>query len=80
MNRFISGLLLLSLAFFSSCATNQPSTDAGADAALGVGDETNTAQAQQELNRIQEAQREEQRHQLERQISDPVVQPPASVS
>ena len=70
MRRFIFlPFLLLSLSF-SSCI-HHPATDAGADEALGLGTKDSAAEAQQELSRSQEAQQQEQRRQLERQITDP---------
>ena len=73
MNRLILPLLFIGLVFFSSCA-HQPETDLGTDAALGLGAQDDAADAQQQLSRIQETQREEQRRQLARQITESASQ------
>ena len=75
MNRFFLPIFLLGLVLFSSCM-HQPANDLGTDSALGLGSQSDAAAAQQELNHIQEAQREEQKRQLDRQINDSVNQPP----
>ena len=69
MNKKILSLLLLGLISFSACA-HQPATDAGTDEALGVDTAGEAAAAQQDLARVQDAQREEQRRQLYRTITD----------
>ena len=53
-------------------------TDAGTDEALGLGVQSDAGSAQQELNKIQEAQREEQRRRLERQITETVPPTPTA--
>ena len=69
MNRILLPLLFITLIFLSSC-THTQETDLGADTALGLGAQNDAADAQQQLSRIQEAQREEQRRQLARQITE----------
>ncbi len=70
MNRTLIALILILLSF-SSCAQRPLTADADADEALGVETENNAAQAQQELERIQKQQLEDQKRQLDRQITDP---------
>ena len=72
MNRILVSLVLSSL-LFSSCFLHRTPTDEGADEALGLSTESEKATAQQELERLQKAQLEEQKRQLDRQITDPVV-------
>ena len=74
MTRAFLSLLLLTLFSFSSCI-HRAATDADTDAALGLRTESETAEAQQELDRIKEAQLEEQKRQLNRQITDPLNPP-----
>lgn len=68
--------LFLLLFSFSSCI-HRPASDADTDAALGLGAEGDAEEAQQELDRIQQNQLEEQKRQLNRQITDP-LNPPTS--
>lgn len=71
MNRSILAVLVLVLFSFSSCL-HRSATDAGTDKALGAGGDRDAAQAQQEFEDIQKDQLVEQKHQLDRQITDPL--------
>jgi len=69
VNRFILPLLFVGLVLLSSCI-HHSETDLGTDTALGLGTQNDAADAGQTLNQIQEAQREEQKRQLARQITE----------
>lgn len=73
MQPLIVVLLLMTLSF-SSCFTRQ-SADNKADDALGLDTNVDQALAQQEMQKIQKAQFEEQKRQLDRQITDPINPP-----
>ena len=71
-------LILLSLSLvWGSCAhrAKPPQTsDLRADAKLGASSTNETEEAQRSLQEIQEKQLQEQKRQLERQITDPLAE------
>lgn len=73
MRRAILALLLFSLFGFSSCLYHS-TTDVKTDEALGLSAESDSTSAQQDLERTQKNQIEEQKHQLDRLITDPAIQ------
>ncbi len=64
--------ILFVLMTFSSCMS-RPQTDTDADEKLGLVQEEKRGDAEQALAALREAQRQEQRRNLERQITDPLT-------
>ena len=60
--------------FLISCASKSPqATDLNADTELGVAQHEETEEAQAHLEDLREMQRQEQKRQLERQITEPTT-------
>lgn len=66
--------LILAAMIFSSCALRPEGADTKADTALGVTQDEDRQDAEQTLQEMREAQRQEQKRHLERQINDPLAE------
>lgn len=65
-------ILLACLSLFSSCTAPEPKpSDAAADTELGLTHEEDRGEAEQTLEELREAQQQEQRRRLERQVTEP---------
>ncbi len=66
-------LLLSALLFLlNACATQPSAKDAAVDAKLGLVQDEHTEEAEKSLDEIKDAERLEQKRELERYITDPL--------
>ena len=68
--KYLSVFIYSGLLLFSSCAFWHGDNDTRTDAALGLQEPADVNDADQEIRRIQRVQAEEQKRQLERNITD----------
>ena len=61
------------LLLHSACSTTHQPVDTQADAKLGLNQEEQTDDAQDALKKLQDIRAQEQKRNLERQITDPVT-------
>ena len=72
MKTYLAFILISALSLFSSCAAPSPkASDTAADTELGLTQEEDQEDAHETVRSLAEAQQQEQRRRLERQVTEP---------